>query len=111
MTKPETGGLAAPVSAVAMLLAAARVLGRVVQVLRNRREVNSLRELDERCLKDIGLTRADVEGALSSPLHRDPSLILVGQAHGRGAGRRTARQTAGDRVPAVPARNAAPHCA
>ena len=43
----------------------------------NRRAVMSLRAMDDRMLKDIGLTRADVDGALSQPLHKDPSRILM----------------------------------
>ncbi|HZB37299.1 MAG TPA: DUF1127 domain-containing protein [Beijerinckiaceae bacterium] len=43
---------------------------------RNRREVHRLSELDDRTLKDIGLLRSDVEGALLEPLHKDPSRIL-----------------------------------
>lgn len=84
MTRSNASGPAAPVSATAMLLTAARTLGRLVKVLNNRREVNSLREVDDRILKDIGLTRADVEGAMSVPLYQDPSSLLIEQAAGRG---------------------------
>src|SRR4051812_5529184 len=48
----------------------------VLTALRNRREVMRLTDLDDRALKDIGLLRADVEGALLEPLHKDPSKIL-----------------------------------
>lgn len=44
---------------------------------RNRRNVQRLLEADDRMLADIGLSRSDVVGALSSPLHDDPSLLLV----------------------------------
>jgi uncharacterized protein YjiS (DUF1127 family) len=43
---------------------------------RNRREVHRLTELDDRTLKDIGLLRSDVEGALLEPFHKDPSRAL-----------------------------------
>ena len=43
----------------------------------HRRDVRSLLELDDRCLRDIGLTRGDVVGALSQPFGVDPSSILV----------------------------------
>jgi uncharacterized protein YjiS (DUF1127 family) len=48
----------------------------VLTALRNRREVMRLTDLDDRALKDIGLLRADVEGALLEPLHKDPSKVL-----------------------------------
>jgi len=48
----------------------------VLAALRNRREVMRLTDLDDRALKDIGLLRADVEGALLEPLHKDPSKVL-----------------------------------
>ena len=35
---------------------------------RNRRELRELLERDDRILRDIGLTRADVESALSKPM-------------------------------------------
>jgi uncharacterized protein YjiS (DUF1127 family) len=36
--------------------------------LRNRRELRELLEKDDRILQDIGLTRADLESALSKPM-------------------------------------------
>ena len=42
----------------------------------HRREVLQLSELDERGLKDIGLVRSDVEGALATSWLRDPSAVL-----------------------------------
>jgi uncharacterized protein YjiS (DUF1127 family) len=42
----------------------------------HRREVMQLGELDERGLKDIGLVRSDVEGALATSWLRDPSAVL-----------------------------------
>lgn len=42
----------------------------------HRREVLQLGELDERGLKDIGLVRSDVEGALATSWLRDPSAVL-----------------------------------
>ncbi len=49
----------------------------LARAYRHRREVMRLCELDDRTLKDIGLTRLDVAGALSEPYHKDPSSILV----------------------------------
>ena len=62
--------------------------GKLVRALRNRREIRQLAELDEHALKDIGLTRNDVQGALGASLMSDPSLILgdiAGMDHGRAA--------------------------
>ncbi|HEX8168689.1 MAG TPA: DUF1127 domain-containing protein [Beijerinckiaceae bacterium] len=53
-----------------------RQSGTVLKALRHRREVLRLADLDDRALKDIGLLRSDVEGALLEPLHKDPSKVL-----------------------------------
>jgi len=66
--------LSATVDALKALL---RQIGSVVTALEHRREVKALGELDERTLRDIGLSRNDVEGALSEPFFRNPSLVLV----------------------------------
>ncbi len=71
--------------------------GKLVRTLRNRNEVRQLAELDDRSLKDIGLTRSDVQGALAASLLSDPSLILgdiAGMDHGRAAGHVARRPTA-----------------
>ncbi|KAB0264531.1 DUF1127 domain-containing protein [Microvirga brassicacearum] len=44
---------------------------------RHRREVRRLAEFDDRMLKDIGLTRSEVEGALAEPFFRDRAVFLV----------------------------------
>ena len=49
---------------------------RIADALRNRLAVQRLRDLDDRALKDIGLVRSDVAGALAAPLHVDPSSVL-----------------------------------
>lgn len=48
----------------------------VLRAMAHRRQVMRLMELDDRCLKDIGLLRTDVIGALEEPPHRDPSTLL-----------------------------------
>jgi uncharacterized protein YjiS (DUF1127 family) len=63
--------------AAAQLFAAVRSIPRA---LVNRREVLRLTELDERGLKDIGLLRGDVEGALASSWLGDPSAVLAARA-------------------------------
>jgi uncharacterized protein YjiS (DUF1127 family) len=50
------------------------------RTLRHRREIMALADLDDRLLKDVGLTRGDVQGALSEPLLRNPSTVLVRSA-------------------------------
>ncbi|WP_321449083.1 DUF1127 domain-containing protein [uncultured Cohaesibacter sp.] len=53
----------------------ARLVTAGATIMRNRAALKSLRELDERTLADIGLTRGDVITAASQPLHKDPMLI------------------------------------
>ncbi len=48
----------------------------LIRAIRNRRAILRLSELDERDLKDIGLVRSDVEGALATSWFNDPSSIL-----------------------------------
>jgi uncharacterized protein YjiS (DUF1127 family) len=85
-TTPASALLAAVADAFKGLF---REVGRVVQALEHRREIKALAELDERTLKDIGLLRSDVDGALAEPFFRNPSLVLV--------------RTVGRRPPAPPA--------
>ena len=44
---------------------------------RNRRAVADMRDFDDAHLADIGLSRRDVETALSAPIGVDPTLYLV----------------------------------
>jgi len=67
-------------SSMAALGQIARSLVDVTKALRHRREVRHLAEFDDRMLKDIGLTRSDVASALSEPLIRNPSWVLVRSA-------------------------------
>jgi uncharacterized protein YjiS (DUF1127 family) len=54
----------------------------------NRMAARRLQQFDDRMLTDIGLTRADVEGAFSAPIWEDPSL----QLHQKVMERRRARR-------------------
>jgi uncharacterized protein YjiS (DUF1127 family) len=56
---------------------AIRAVVRTWTALKNRRQVTLLNQLDDRCLKDIGLVRSDLDAALCIPLNRDPSLHLA----------------------------------
>lgn len=49
----------------------------VLRAWTHRREVAKLAECDDRMLKDIGLTRSEVTGALAGDWLRDPSLTLA----------------------------------
>lgn len=60
-----------------------QLIGGLWRALDHRGEVKALAELDERTLKDIGLSRNDVDGALAEPFYRNPSLILVRAAEER----------------------------
>lgn len=55
---------------------AGRCVRAVVTALLHRRQVTSMLELDDRMLKDVGLVRADVLGALAGPMMTDPSMLL-----------------------------------
>jgi uncharacterized protein YjiS (DUF1127 family) len=54
---------------------------------KSRREMRMLAGFDERMLADIGLTRGDVRDAVSEPLWRDPTNVLVKRAHERRSAR------------------------
>ena len=54
-----------------------------LKAIRHRMKVRELSAFDDRMLKDIGLTRADVHDALSAPLSADPSEILADRVRER----------------------------
>ncbi|MCU0886250.1 MAG: DUF1127 domain-containing protein [Beijerinckiaceae bacterium] len=79
-----------------LAVAALAGAGKLVRSLRNRHDIRQLAELDDHALKDIGLTRTDVHGALATSLLADPSLILrdiAGMDHGRAASQIARRPT------------------
>lgn len=75
MTRSATSAMNVP--GLAFAVSMARAVARLAQALKHRREIMHLAEFDDRMLKDIGLVRADIEGALAEPLVRNPSLVLV----------------------------------
>lgn len=85
-----------------------RPVNAIVKALIHRREVMRLGELDERGLKDIGLVRSDLDGALSLSWLSDPSLVLAERSsarHGVASLRRQAALQQAERLaPARPAR-------
>src|SRR5256886_4089456 len=60
----------------------------LAQFVKNRRDATVLTSLDDRMLADIGLTRGDVRDAVSEPVWRDPTAILVSRAQERRVSRR-----------------------
>ena len=92
------------------IAALARKAGlRVVEYVRafqNRRSLDMLAGLDERMLRDIGLTRGDVRDAVAEPLWRDPTGVLVKRVRERRGAR--LRAISGGRVPAAAAPPLAP---
>ncbi len=70
---PSPERLSGPARAVRQIV---RALRSVIDAVVNRREVTRMLDLDDRMLKDIGLTRNDVLGALGRPLGEDPSVLL-----------------------------------
>ena len=62
---------------------AAQIVARIVTLWINRRAAYRLAELDDRALKDIGLTRNDVESVLDLPFRQDPTVPLVHRRRAR----------------------------
>ena len=67
--------------------AAVRAVKAFVRARRNRRDALALAGLDRSMLKDIGITRADLNDAFSSPFWEDPTAILKERAIERRLGR------------------------
>jgi len=62
-------------------------LRQFARIRKHRRDVAFLETLDDRMLRDIGLTRSDLRCATSEPFWRDPGPILVSRAGWRGTTR------------------------
>ncbi|MCO6177187.1 DUF1127 domain-containing protein [Ciceribacter sp. RN22] len=68
----------------ARLAATWQAMKSVLRALRNRRAANRLADLDDALLRDIGLSRADVESILrTSGIADDPSRLLARTARNR----------------------------
>src|SRR5262249_44919000 len=76
---------AAPLScsqAFAAMRTAVVRLGRwLADAWRHRHDAAALASFDDRMLADIGLTRADLNDALSQPVWRDPPSLLARRRH------------------------------
>ncbi len=95
----------------AFAAAAARFGRRVVAAWRHRGDMAMLAAFDERMLRDIGLTRGDLNDALSEPLWRDPIAVLVRRQRERRAVRVTSAVIdllPGHAAPSIVPRNDAP---
>ncbi|MGL5446070.1 MAG: DUF1127 domain-containing protein [Rhabdaerophilum sp.] len=58
-------------------LSAVQSIRNLALVIQHRRQAHDLATWGDRELKDIGLTRSDLSGALSLPLREDPTLHLA----------------------------------
>jgi uncharacterized protein YjiS (DUF1127 family) len=67
----------------ALLSALVASLRKVAQAWKNRRDAAALAGMDERMLRDIGLTRSDLRDAYAEPLWRDPTDILAARVKDR----------------------------
>ena len=72
----------------------------LVRAWLHRREVMHLSELDERGLKDIGLVRSDIAGALATSWLEDPSSVLQARSDQQQSAA-ASRREAGVRRPVV----------
>jgi uncharacterized protein YjiS (DUF1127 family) len=99
MSYAPRSGMAGTTFTLSLAAQAVRHLVQFVTTLKNRRAVASLAMLDERTLKDIGLTRNDVTAAMATPLHYDSSEHLAEITGGRRVATRIAADISGlDRV-------------
>jgi uncharacterized protein YjiS (DUF1127 family) len=86
-------GAAAPVGALTSLLGTlSQALKAFARARQNRRAAMALSGLDRSMLKDIGLTRADINDAFSTPFWEDPTAILHERAIERRLNRTLARK-------------------
>ncbi|MGO4704742.1 DUF1127 domain-containing protein [Microvirga sp. 2MCAF38] len=73
----------------------------VLRAWKHRRQVRALAEFDDRMLKDIGLTRSDVDGALDESMFHNPSVLLVRSVERRSRMQRPSADRRAER-PTVP---------
>lgn len=94
-----------PFSFVAVNVARAVVRGfagvsALARALAHRRAILRLAEFDERGLKDIGLVRSDIDGALATSWLNDPSAVLAARSDAQ-SGAASARREEGLRQAGV----------
>ena len=64
----------------AILTVAGRLVNRIREARERRHVVRSLASFDDHMLRDIGLTRFDLDSALVEPMLADPTLVLADRA-------------------------------
>ena len=64
---------------------AMQVIASAWAVYRNRRQLRRIADLDDHLLRDIGLTRSDVEAASTMPIYTDPTARLAITSRGEWA--------------------------
>jgi uncharacterized protein YjiS (DUF1127 family) len=69
----------------------ARLARRLANAWRHRHDAAVLAALDDHMLADLGLSRSDLNDALSEPLWRDPTALLAHRHGERSRSRRAAR--------------------
>ncbi len=113
-TAVSAAGAALTRGAMVTVVIPARLVKAVVQFIRstrNRFDVLQMLEMDDRMLRDIGLTRTDVTSALSSPATTDPSTRLRIFAVERRAGNRAQARERLAELETLKATEAAARCA
>jgi uncharacterized protein YjiS (DUF1127 family) len=100
MTQPTAAGVFARIAGVAGTVGLRLV--NFVRAYLNRRDMQVLAGFDDRMLADIGLTRGDLRDAVSEPLWRDPSHVLVMRARERRVARRRGPDQGGIRFVGAP---------
>ena len=92
--------LARPNALVRWTEAGFRQVRHLLRALAHRQELKQLADYDDRALKDIGLLRSDVAGALAAPFHVDPTAVLLVRRVERRARARVVSVV--PRIPAAP---------
>jgi uncharacterized protein YjiS (DUF1127 family) len=87
-----------------IVAAAARLAGRFAEAWRHRHDAAVLAALDDHMLADLGLSRSDLNDALSEPLWRDPTALLA-RRHGE---RRRSRRAGHSAIAVMIRQHAAP---
>lgn len=77
-----------------LLIAAFTGSVQFIKAISSRRHLAQLGEFDDRMLRDIGLTRADLRDASAGPLWQDPTAVLVVRSVERRAARRLSMREA-----------------
>lgn len=77
---PKLVGLMRAATLTSFVAALGAGIGYVARIRRHHRDLAQLQLMDDRALRDIGLTRADLHGASRVPFWRDPAPALVDSA-------------------------------